>query len=162
MMRFGWIFAAAAALFVQVQPAGAVEIVTLTNITDTSVTFYHRNMLPAWLDEIAITGGTPGAEVHMGGFFDPVIGTLDSAGNWSLPSSIDVGHPSGVVYFVLSTYVDRKRNIFTLDHLTVSGEAFATPEPATWAMLLLGVGFIGAALRNRAKLSPEDRASYGV
>ena len=46
---------------------------------------------------------------------------------------------------------------FTLDNVTIDGGAFtgvsAVPEPATWALFLLGFGAIGWTLRNRQHLN---------
>ena len=36
-----------------------------------------------------------------------------------------------------------------LDALAVGGPMGAIPEPATWAMMILGFGFVGAAARRR-------------
>jgi hypothetical protein len=38
----------------------------------------------------------------------------------------------------------------TLDALALGGDMNAIPEPATWAMLITGFGFVGAALRRRS------------
>jgi PEP-CTERM motif len=41
-----------------------------------------------------------------------------------------------------------------LDNLTFAlDEAGAVPEPATWAMMLVGFGMVGGAMRRRAKIS---------
>lgn len=37
---------------------------------------------------------------------------------------------------------------FSVDQLVLNGTAAAVPEPATWAMMLLGFGFVGGALRS--------------
>ena len=36
---------------------------------------------------------------------------------------------------------------------TVAAVAGAVPEPASWAMMIAGVGFVGVSLRRRAKVS---------
>jgi hypothetical protein len=50
-------------------------------------------------------------------------------------------------------YYDGNFGSFTLDNLTIDGGAFTgvpgVPEPATWAMLLLGFGVMGGTLRAR-------------
>jgi hypothetical protein len=35
----------------------------------------------------------------------------------------------------------------------------AIPEPGTWAMLLLGFGAVGAAIRNRRRVQPAPEGS---
>src|SRR5262249_26463589 len=40
-----------------------------------------------------------------------------------------------------------------VDHLTVNGNSLGTPEPAAWALLIVGFGGVGAALRRRAKVA---------
>ena len=42
--------------------------------------------------------------------------------------------------------------------LAVSGVVTAVPEPATWAMMLLGFGAIGAAMRFRRDRRPQTLA----
>lgn len=44
--------------------------------------------------------------------------------------------------------------------LTISPVAAAVPEPATWAMMILGMGLIGFAMRRRQKVT--TRISYAV
>ena len=41
---------------------------------------------------------------------------------------------------------------FFVDEITPGGDAGAVPEPATWAMLLLGMGAVGSGLRRRRKV----------
>lgn len=44
--------------------------------------------------------------------------------------------------------------------VSIGGSGFGTPEPATWAMMLLGVGAIGGVMRRRQRTlkSPASRA----
>ena len=52
---------------------------------------------------------------------------------------------------------------FGLDNVQVSGVAStvsAVPEPATWAMMILGMGAIGFAMRRRQKVT--TRVSYAI
>ena len=40
-------------------------------------------------------------------------------------------------------------NSFEIDNLAVTG----VPEPATWAMMIMGLGTLGVAMRSRRKLA---------
>ena len=42
---------------------------------------------------------------------------------------------------------------FLLDNISVTAVNGAVPEPATWAMMLIGFGAIGASMRRRSKLT---------
>jgi hypothetical protein len=44
-------------------------------------------------------------------------------------------------------------NDFALDDISLSTAAPGVPEPATWALMLMGFGAAGAALRNRRRLA---------
>ncbi|MBS0479821.1 MAG: PEP-CTERM sorting domain-containing protein [Proteobacteria bacterium] len=59
---------------------------------------------------------------------------------------------ANIRYFTLS-------GSYILAHsLTVGGAATAgVPEPATWAMMMLGFGAMGASLRRRAKVTARVR-----
>lgn len=46
---------------------------------------------------------------------------------------------------------------FSNGTLTVSALAAAVPEPATWAMMIVGMGVIGGAMRRRAKVTTAVR-----
>lgn len=59
---------------------------------------------------------------------------------------------SNVMSVTFNAFGDRNRSAFDnirVDETTVS----AAPEPATWAMMILGFGFAGVALRRRVKAS---------
>ncbi len=60
------------------------------------------------------------------------LATPASAGNWST-----AGLANG------------QGNLRQLSHLTFFGSQIAVPEPATWAMMILGMGFVGGAMRRR-------------
>ncbi len=44
--------------------------------------------------------------------------------------------------------------------VTISDAAGAVPEPATWAMMILGMGAIGAAMRRRIKVSEVNFTNH--
>jgi choice-of-anchor A domain-containing protein len=54
-----------------------------------------------------------------------------------------------------SNYAEVHSYAFQGDLSSVGGGVSATPEPATWAMLILGFGLIGMALRQRGHAAPS-------
>jgi len=44
---------------------------------------------------------------------------------------------------------NQKGNLLGLSHIVFFGSVGGVPEPATWAMMLLGIGMIGGAVRRR-------------
>lgn len=60
------------------------------------------------------------------------------------------GFASGTTYtFDLDNYFGRQSDSFS--HVTVWDSAGGVPEPATWAMMLVGFGGIGMAMRRRRR-----------
>jgi hypothetical protein len=51
-------------------------------------------------------------------------------------------------YQVNLTYTDANQGVHSLDVFAKLGTG-AVPEPATWAMMMLGLGMIGGAMRRR-------------
>lgn len=43
----------------------------------------------------------------------------------------------------------------------IAGAAGAVPEPATWAMMILGMGAVGGSMRRRTRAQGRLRVSYG-
>jgi hypothetical protein len=87
-------------------------------------------------------------------------GGVDGDGNLSLPagrSFADVLAHVGQIEF--TSYEPDYFYGFTDfdvagDNFTVTPGAAAVPEPMTWAMMMLGMGAIGAAMRQRRSLTP--------
>lgn len=96
------------------------------------------------------------------GTFGSITGGLSSSGTWSLPGfTVDYIAVKASDQFVLysasgssgnwDTFdIPFKKNAHGLSHLAFFGSANvgAVPEPATWAMMLLGFGFVGGAMRS--------------
>jgi hypothetical protein len=87
--------------------------------------------------------------VRLGGFFTP--GLLGGALVWSDPSQ-QLTAADGSRFTV--SFADIKglefgRSVRTPVTVTLDSVASAVPEPATWAMMLIGLGTIGASVRRR-------------
>lgn len=64
-----------------------------------------------------------------------------------LPLSLNEISASSII---LSGFQTFQTPVFNIDEVTVKGSAAgAVPEPATWAMMIAGFGFAGAAMRRR-------------
>lgn len=50
-------------------------------------------------------------------------------------------------------------HISQIDYRTASAAAAAVPEPETWAMMILGLGLTGAAMRHRRKVAAATSAA---
>ncbi|QMW21951.1 PEPxxWA-CTERM sorting domain-containing protein [Sandaracinobacteroides saxicola] len=48
------------------------------------------------------------------------------------------------------------------DNITFGSDKPVVPEPATWAMMIVGFGLVGAALRRRAKGAPHHRTAVAA
>jgi hypothetical protein len=55
-------------------------------------------------------------------------------------------------YQVNLTYTDANHGVHSLDVFAKLGTG-AVPEPATWAMMMLGLGMVGGAMRRRRRLA---------
>jgi hypothetical protein len=55
-------------------------------------------------------------------------------------------------YQVNLTYTDANQGVHSLDVFAKLGTG-AVPEPATWAMMMLGLGMIGGAMRRRRRMA---------
>ena len=55
-------------------------------------------------------------------------------------------------YQVNLTYTDANKGVHSLDIFAKLGTG-AVPEPATWAMMMLGLGMIGGAMRRRRRMA---------
>lgn len=73
--------------------------------------------------------------------------------NSSAPRAVNPGGLSGNLWLVAAGGSDANYDGFKLGQLTVS----AVPEPATWAMMIMGFGAVGFAMRNRKK---QPKVSY--
>jgi hypothetical protein len=89
-------------------------------------------------------------------YFDPLLGTINNVsintnGQNFLGISGDNGERFISVGFTASPISDGIQDMRQLRLGGVAGPTPAVPEPATWAMMLLGFGAIGFSMRNRRK-----------
>lgn len=66
-----------------------------------------------------------------------------AGGDWGIPAGVYVGFED--IYDGGDRDYDDLRFVFT----NVGGGEVAVPEPATWAMLIMGFGLVGSAVRRR-------------
>jgi PEP-CTERM motif len=97
------------------------------------------------LDFLAADGTTVLAHFTGNDIFDPASGNqTDPNTNPVVTFLLNGGSESSFTYLRLTT--NPSANAFEIDNLAVNP---AVPEPATWAMMLLGFGGIGIAMRRR-------------
>ena len=106
------------------------------------------------------------------GFSGTFTGAGTTSGTWNLSGylvnflSVKAGNnfilyklaaPTSAGSWSTAGLTNRQGQRQNLSHLTFFGTQSAVPEPATWAMMLVGFGLIGGAMRRRS-----FKVSYGV
>lgn len=76
--------------------------------------------------------------------------------NSNAPRAINAGGLNGNVWLIAAGGVDGNFDGFKLSQIT----ATAVPEPATWALMILGFGAIGFAMRSRR--AAVSKVSYAI
>jgi hypothetical protein len=112
--------------------------------------------------ELASTNVTVSGNGWIDGFWSPApvtpgntyYLTFDGPGNWSAGGIAGAigGYPNGNV-FANSGYMSFPGYDYTFRTYTDTAFSGGVPEPATWAMLLLGFASLGAMLRSRKRLA---------
>lgn len=117
---------------------------------------YYNNTHPSAAPDITLSYL---AKSDLGGFTGSVTGLGSNSGTWSLSgflvNFIAVKAGSNFVLYQLATptssgswsTVDLGNK--NLSHLEFFGTMAPVPEPATWAMLIAGMGIVGASMRRR-------------
>lgn len=87
----------------------------------------------------------------------------NSNGNGNQSRSFNAGLASGNVWMISPSLInsDGKADGFKLANLTyrVTPQVAPVPEPATWAMLILGMGAVGGAMRRRTSTVRSTRSA---
>ena len=127
----------------------------LANVTPTTTDMSAALQLALWELTFDTTGT---ADVNAGptqGQFYVTAGTsstartlantyLSSLGGWSVPTG-------GTAYLLVNSTDPRNTN--TSNQIQVFYAVTAVPEAATWGMMIVGFGVVGASMRRRAKVS---------
>lgn len=91
---------------------------------------------------ISVVGLVDGLQAYSDSFTVDATGPSLHIFNWSNLSSVRFSSAGGV-----NAGLSGAGNHFVLDNLTIDG---AVPEPATWAMMMMGIGAIGFAMRRKS------------
>lgn len=116
---------------------------------------YLQNAIPGNLLSFDVTIGGNTQTVALAGFGATTSGGYSSNGRATLTGLLQ---STATNNFTLSNFVTSGSSgfadFFSIGELTVNGVTAnsAVPEPATWAMLLIGFGFAGAAMRRRKNI----------
>jgi len=148
-------------------PAEATETITISSGTATTGNIYGCCLLTPTLTAFTLVGATPLSRIANGNPYQ-VFGYADADGNFTFSGSASLlSDYYGAFYAPIRAYVGDSwthASFGTITSFTVSGLAGAppVPEPPTWAMLLLGFGLLGAAIRrSRSKdLSPASSLHF--
>ncbi len=116
---------------------------------DSDATFSVGNALGAWGSS---QFGNGASDASVASLFSNTFQSNVST-NSGAPRAINPGGLSGNLWIVKAGGSDANYDGFKLNQLTVS----AVPEPATWAMMIMGFGAVGFAMRNRKK---QPKVSY--
>lgn len=81
-----------------------------------------------------------------------LLGTVNIIGdaNGFSPYLVDLGAFSGITRIEIANITDLAGLGYDDFTFTVGGGASGVPEPATWAMMLLGFGIVGSTMRRRS------------
>lgn len=139
----GFPFITGAAQIHRVTPAGAITLGVFTGFTNLiDIAFGADGSLYALeFDSNGITTGGPGgALIRLG-----MDGSRETIFNQGLiaPTGLEIGKDGAFYVTTLGTQAGIGQVL----------RIAAVPEPATWAMLIVGFGFLGGAMRHRRRLA---------
>ena len=146
-MRFGWIAAVAACVLAA--PASAVTVVLPPRDDVRTYTIFAYGD-SAQLTSFGIINATPNATVSL---INQVLGMTDAVGSFTLTQPFELLANTPYIYDYIRVYFNNRVTQFDSIGGTIERQPFtgSVPEPATWFMLVAGVGAVGAAYRRRIK-----------
>jgi hypothetical protein len=123
--------------------SGPGDVMDVAAGFDTGFSFYYA-------DQVGYTGSVT--------VWSGLDGTGTQLASLSLPSTPDpytVWVPIGVSFggTAQSVVFSGSANYIAFDNITLGSSVPVVPEPAAWAMMILGMGMVGAGLRNRRRFS---------
>jgi hypothetical protein len=112
----------------------------INNVYDSDVSFRNGT---------AFTPNSWNGSLNLGAFNASQFSTVAADGNSGYRANSVSGFSQ--VWLVAASVATTDRDDgFKLASITVTRQTPAVPEPATWAMMILGFGFVGASLRRKA------------
>lgn len=137
--------------------------------TDASISFANYDFAAHGTTYNKVLNSTSSATTYLNG----VIGALNAnmfesttTANYSSTRSFNPTLNTGTTWLIGASFanLDRKTDSFKLQNVkyqlpAVPDNGGVVPEPATWAMLILGMGFIGGAMRRRGAAMRKIRGS---
>jgi hypothetical protein len=101
---------------------------------------------------ISVVGLVNGAQAYSDNFTVNTAGPSLHTFDWTNLSSVTFSSAGGT-----NAGFNASGNQFVLDNLTISSAVAAVPEPASWAMMILGMGAVGFAMRRRKNVNTTVR-----
>jgi hypothetical protein len=158
MMRFAWVLGAAAALSVAA-PAVAADTIALgvTSGFNGGASFVKVQGFSSngVLESLVLKDGKPGASFEVNSVTGArILGYFDADGRYVLPGPLTLRPDAFYGKVTRARFTSRFGSVssgFRVESYEVSGDLAVIPEPSTWALMIVGFGAVGAALRRRAK-----------
>ena len=127
-------------------------------ITQTDLTPFSGNLLSSFTSNSILNFGTGAASVSEYTYVDPTNGLFGGTEMANASFNSIGATTKSVAQTLTAPFSETTKYVVNIgagggsvnDTINISG-AGAVPEPASWAMMLVGFGFIGASLRQRRR-----------
>ena len=118
-----------------------VNLYGINNVFDSDASFYNGS---------ALASGAWNSSLSLSGYSNNTSSWSNTNGGSSAAYLVDGATGFSQVWLVSASMLTADRDDgFKLSSITVTAQTPAVPEPAAWAMLIVGFGAIGASLRRR-------------